>query len=112
MYAQPKVDDPNIVIPPIRNTAIPTGKKRPPMDQNFWSTILDSFLVQIIDPNDRSKFFIPILEPNFDPWSKLWVGIFGPFFGPFFGLIGPKFFVKNECQTKIFFLENPFMGLS
>lgn len=25
MYAQTKVDDPNIVIPPIRNTAIPTG---------------------------------------------------------------------------------------
>ena len=39
MYAQPKVDDPNIVIPPIRNTAIPTGKTRRPMDQNIRTTI-------------------------------------------------------------------------
>ena len=123
MYAQPKVDDPNIVIPPIRNTAIPTGKKRPPMDQNICSTILDSFLVQIIDPRDRTKFFIPIFEPNFDPnydstfWSKLLVWIIGPFLVHFLVqilayIIGPKFFVKNKCQIQFFFLENPFMGLS
>ena len=79
MYAQPKVEDPNIVIPPIRNTAIPTGKNALQWTKTFVPQFWIHFVVLIIDPNDRSKFFIPIFEPNFDPnygstfWSKLLV---------------------------------------